>query len=106
MKISTALGAVVLAATMGVSSVAMAGDSDLNSSEPNLYFSPRGASGVGDLGVDITQAGSTPQSVAAFLAEQPPRIQEILHTACHYRMTYPTGHTQPILSFCRIVVGL
>jgi hypothetical protein len=106
MKKFSALGAAVLAASMALVPSAFANDNHRNSSEPNLYFSPEGDSGVWDLGVDITQAGGSPASVRAFLAAQPPRTQEILYTACQDRVAHPVGHLPPIVSFCRTALGL
>jgi hypothetical protein len=62
--------------------------------------------GIYDLGIDITQAGSTPANVANFLATLPPRIRENLITACHDRVSDPAGHQPSIVSFCQTVVSL
>jgi hypothetical protein len=59
-----------------------------------------------DLGIDITQAGSTPANVGNFLAALPPRIREILITTCRDRVSYPAGHQPSIVSFCQTVVNL
>jgi hypothetical protein len=85
---------------------ALARDHNGYSSEPNLTFSPRGASGIWDLGVDITQAGSTPANIRAFMAQQPQRVQEILYTTCQDRVAHPAFHEPSIVSFCRTLIGM
>jgi hypothetical protein len=69
-------------------------------------MSPGSSSGIWDLGVDITQAGSTPANIRAFMAEQPARVQEILYSACQERVAYPNFHQPSIVSFCRTLIGM
>ena len=77
-----------------------------NNTVPNGIFRSTDTTGRYDLGIDITQAGSTPENVANFLAGLPPRIHEIIVTACHDRVSHPAGHQPSIVSFCQTVVSL
>ena len=56
--------------------------------------------GVNDLGIDITQAGSTPGSIHRFLAALAPDTRRIVERACQRVLRVQVNISPPVVSFC------
>ena len=56
--------------------------------------------GVTDLGIDITQAGSTPQSIQRFLASLNPEARRAVEGACARIRANQASAAPPVVAFC------
>ena len=56
--------------------------------------------GTNDLGIDITQAGSTPDSIHRFLAGLAPDTRRIVERACQRVLRVQVNISPPVVSFC------
>ena len=92
------LTAIASFAAVLAASQAWASDSSFNGgSEDETGFST--------IGVDITNAGGTPEAVHQFVAQLASQTAQSVERGCQTALTYPSGYNSNVLAFCQNLQG-
>ena len=91
MKIGKLTAIVALTAALGASGSALAGWDD--------------ETGLTTLGIDISRAGGTPETVNQFIAGLTPEGQRGVLNGCQTALAQSAGYAQSVISFCQNALG-
>lgn len=101
MKIANLLSTAALVAALGIAAPALA-ETTFDSTSGG---GPADQTGLTTLGIDITRAGSTPDSVHQFIAGLNVEAQQSVISGCQTAVANPVSYAGSVISFCENAIG-
>lgn len=98
------LSTVALVAALGAVSPAFAQSIDMTTSSTS-GGGPADETGLTTLGIDISRAGGTPDSVQQFIAGLNVEAQRGVVNGCQTALANPVSYSGSVLAFCQNAVG-